>query len=221
MLIANQTVEADFDASSLDMARTVVLTIRWGSRREADQLRAVIEDDIELSEQFRAESEAEEGVRAGHALEAVRSYDAHEKVLLDDSGYVLELFARRVDSRHPHDVLVVATRETEQSRLRVAMAFRLFDDVIGTRTSPQLSLRKFIDHYGERIEVGGQRGQFIESASLPLGVEGTEIVRGLSEPEHFFISALIRRTESSLEVRWAFAINRGRYRSDIRRHRRA
>ena len=219
MVLANPAVQSGFDPSALEISRTVVLTIRWGSRRAAKRLDAVIEEDIEISEQFRTESEAEEGVRAGHALEAIRSYDAHEAVRLDENGYALELFARRVDSRHPHHVLVMATRENEQSRLRVAMAFRLFDDVVGVQASPQLSLRLFIQHYGEPIQVGGQRGKLIESASLPLTTDGTEIVRGLSRPEHFFISVLIRRTESELNVRWAFAINRGRYRSDIRRHR--
>ena len=218
IVVANQTVEAGFDGSALEIGRTLELTIRWGARRPAQRLDPIVEDDVEISEQFRIESEAEEGVRAGHALEAVRSHDAHERVILDESGWAFELFARRVVSRQPHAVLVLATRQTEHSRLRVAMAFRLFDDVVG-RAAPQLALRQFIEHYGEPIEVGGQRGSLIESATLPVDTDPTQIVRGLSQPENFLVSLLIRRTESALDVRWAFAIDRGRYRSDIRRHR--
>jgi hypothetical protein len=212
---------------TLELGRTVALPIMWsGAMLSQMRLAPIRAGSITVTEQFRQKCELTGDVRSVHAIEALQRPSAVVNYQLGE--VTILLVTRRVTlASHPYTLLVIASVR-DMNQTDILLGFRIYDgddSDLANNPHPFDVFMVLLKRYGVSVEVGNHHGLFIPRANVEIPPGGVQqLVRGqMPKEEHILVHALIKvrdTTPGTADVAWAFAILIGRYRSDIRRHKR-
>jgi hypothetical protein len=162
---------------------------------------------------FRQLSEHSDGIRAGQALEVLRDPDGTYGI----EGSVL-LATRYVPSLD--FILLVIAKVASDGQQMVNMAFRLHAEHNGRLPDahdPKAVLWALLERFGLPVRIDGDVRLFHERISIqdPFPIPPIETLdTGGSGTTH----AVLRRKEGGFDIIAAFAVDRGKYLSDVRSH---
>lgn len=199
------------DPDAFAIGRTATAWVTWleGDERHPS-LPAVQIGDIIVSQLFRQENEGPEGIRAGHAVEALSDPDEQTAIELGEVEVVLAV--RRVAlGRRPYRLLVLATRHPDRA-YEVMLAFRVYGEEGDEGVAPIALFQALLERHGIEVSVGPQRGLLVQRAVVPAGGSLVEF----QGDRDFLVSAFIQRRGATVEVVWAFALDRASYRASLR-----
>lgn len=170
--------------------------------------------EITISDQFRTSQNHPAGIRAPHAIEAMKEAMGVDRWDLGGSSVSIAIAA--ATETRPYAALVTAGETpTMGGNTSISQAWRLYGDWPDQPTS---ALAAFIARFGLEIIVGGSvRGLFV-----PTFTGNAEQIIGLAgDPRPFTMSAQVQRDGSNgpLHVWWAYAIDDENYRTYVGQNR--
>jgi hypothetical protein len=143
----------------------------------------------------------------------------------DDQPSLISIFARRFTHQYPaRDFILLALGRRHGLKLEVQQAWRIYPAVVrlGGVTTLVDIVRRFAEHFGYPVTVGGHTDQFILFAHVPYVPHHVADIVGVAAPasaREFYISGMFRvdATEGIVEVAFAMAIDLVRYRQVLSR----
>jgi len=200
-----------------DVGFTAVFLVHHRAEQAVRRLQALDAGDAIITDLFRNESEVPGGIRSTHAAEVFADPQALDRFELDDVAVVLATRKLSMEKR-PHVALILAT-EQPSSKPLIFLGFKLgaADDVDldALAEKPVLAFQATLRRFGLPIQVGSQAGLFIPDETVSSDLPQTELVKILGSPAESGILAAIVTLNSLWRVRWAFAIDRAKYRRSL------
>jgi len=183
------------------------------------------ENRIIVTQQFRQESEQQDHIRAGHAIAALRDPNGIERFDLSDesASFSVVLATKRITAgRLPYTLLLFCT-EREPRETEVALGFKIYDreeDESKIWLHPLDAFLTLLRRYGVPVQVGDETDLWIAKARIEISSKDKLVQARITDNRPFIMSAIIKLNNGYpriADVRWAFALDAGRYRTDLRR----
>jgi hypothetical protein len=167
-----------------------------------------------VSKMFRDEQNHPAGIRAPHAIEAMKDAQSVDRWTMGEGSSVSIALAAGTETR-PYAALITAVETPTISSASISQAWRLY----GTwPDNPTSALAAFVARFGLEVVVGGSvRGLFVATFTG----ESEQMIGLANEPRTCTMSVLMRKDGNTgpLEVQWAYAIDDETYRSYVNQNR--
>lgn len=176
---------------------------------------------VVITDQFKNEQNHPAGIRAPHALDAMKDVRAIDRWGFGSEpadGSISVALAAPTPRRSYAMLLTAFATPATDNVLSIAQAWRLYGD---WPTSPTAALAAFIARYGKDVVVGDNRARFIAKAT----VQGASETSLLSIPDatargKVTASASFRTNkDGTTSVWWVYGIDVDDYNADVNRSR--
>jgi len=208
---------AALPSSVWEVGTTATIEVNYtgsGRRADATTLKA---EDIVITDQFRIENEFVEGIRTNHIREIIADPDAQES--FDLGNVEVRLITRKIEfGRRPYVTLLLIATHTGQKPV-LTSAFKLYGSNSQLRSyacTPSEAFKALLDSFGLTIRVGSQQGVFVEHEFIPNHRDGMQLVKVPGSDNGIVLCFYTPLPAGGADVKWAFAIDRGAYRSGLR-----
>jgi len=213
--------------SDIHMRTNATTQLTWSpSIPQSRTLLPISARDVEVSKEFRKKNEFVEGIRAVHAIEAMRNPDEWQVFAVDDSREMEIIVAtRRITRTSPAHTLIVLSFRQRNGRPVVFAGYRLYDSTVEDEAlakHPISAFATFLERFGADISVNGLVSRFLP-AVIVKGVNPEIITIGIvgsrSGDMNCFGKAFLDGGEPYSLVQWAYCVDTVSYHTMLAKYR--